>query len=136
SALMPALELAQRELGWLPNEALVEVGELLGVPSVEVLSVASFYTMYQRRPVGKYLLQVCGNVSCALLGAKEVLAAIERKLGIAVGETTADGLFTLLEVECLGACGSGPVMQVNDRYCENLTPEKVEQLLEELAAQG
>jgi len=136
SALMPALDIVQREQGWLSEEALVEVGELLDLPPTEVLSVASFYTMYNRRPVGKYLVQVCTNLSCSLLGAERLLDYIGRRLGIEVGETTPDGLFTLVEVECLGSCGTAPVMQINDRYYEELTEEKVDQILDELAGEG
>jgi len=133
SALMPALSIVQRELGWLPEEALAEVAELLDLTPAEVLSVASFYTMYNRRPVGKHLIQVCTNISCSLLGAERLVDHIQRKLGIGVGETTSDGLFTLMEVECLGSCGTAPVMQINDRYYEQLTEEKVDQILDELA---
>ncbi|MGQ9458063.1 MAG: NADH-quinone oxidoreductase subunit NuoE [Anaerolineae bacterium] len=136
SALMPALHIVQEELGWLPEEAMVQVANLLGLTPAEVLSVASFYTMYNRRPVGKYLVQVCTNVSCSLLGAEHLLEHISRKLGIGVGETTPDGLFTLVEVECLGSCGTAPVMQVNERYYERLTVEKVDEILDTLAAQG
>lgn len=136
SALMPALHIVQGELGWLPREALVQVADLLGLTPAEVLSVASFYTMYNRRPVGKYLIQVCTNVSCSLLGAEHLLEHISRKLGIGVGETTPDGLFTLVEVECLGSCGTAPVMQVNERYYEQLTAAKVDEILDGLARQG
>lgn len=136
SALMPALRIVQEELGWLPGEAVVQVANLLGLTPAEVLSVASFYTMYNRRPVGKYLVQVCTNVSCSLLGAEHLLEHISRKLGIGVGETTPDGLFTLVEVECLGSCGTAPVMQVNERYYERLTAERVDEILDTLAAQG
>jgi NADH-quinone oxidoreductase subunit E len=135
SALMPALHIVQGELGWLPEEALVQVAGLLELTPAEVLSVASFYTMYNRRPVGKYLIQVCTNVSCSLLGAEHLLEHISRKLGIGVGETTPDGLFTLVEVECLGSCGTAPVMQVNERYYEQLTAAKVDAILDELARQ-
>lgn len=136
SALMPALHIVQEELGWLPREALVQVADLLDLTPAEVLSVASFYTMYNRRPVGKYLIQVCTNVSCSLLGAEHLLEHISRKLGIGVGETTPDGLFTLVEVECLGSCGTAPVMQVNERYYEQLTAARVDEILDGLARQG
>jgi NADH:ubiquinone oxidoreductase subunit E len=94
-----------------------------------VASVASFYTMLNREPVGRHLIQVCTNISCSLLGAEHLLEYISRKLGIQPGETTPDGEFTLLEVECLGSCGTAPMMQVNDRYYENLTEEKADQIL-------
>ncbi len=134
SALLPALHLAQREHdGWLSDEVMAEVAELMALPPAEVRSVASFYTMFNRRPVGKYLVQVCTNISCSLLGAAHIVEHLKGKLGIEVGETTADGLFTLLEVECLGSCGTAPMMQVNDTYYENLTAERVDEILTELA---
>ncbi len=132
SALLPALALAQKEHGWLSPEVLEEVAEVMGLLPAQVGSVASFYTMFNRRPVGKYLVQVCTNVACSLLGAEHIVEHLKRQLGINVGETTPDGLFTLLEVECLGSCGTAPVMQINDKYYENLTAEKVNQILAEL----
>ncbi|GAB4401672.1 MAG: NADH-quinone oxidoreductase subunit NuoE [Anaerolineales bacterium] len=132
SALLPALALAQKEHGWLSPEVLEEVAEVMGLSPAQVGSVASFYTMFNRRPVGKYLVQVCTNVACSLLGAEHIVEHLKRQLGINVGETTPDGLFTLLEVECLGSCGTAPVMQVNDTYYENLTAEKIDQILAEL----
>ena len=134
SALLPALHLARREHdGWLSDEVMAEVAEVMGLPSAEVRSVVSFYTLFNRQPVGRYLVQVCTNISCSLLGADRIVNHLERKLGIGVGETTPDGLFTLLEVECLGSCGTAPAMQVNDTYYENLTVERVDQILSELA---
>ncbi|UCC63967.1 MAG: NADH-quinone oxidoreductase subunit NuoE [Anaerolineae bacterium] len=134
SALLPALHLAQREHdGWLSEEVMAEVAEVMGLPSAEVRSVVSFYTLFNRQPVGRYLVQVCTNISCSLLGAEHIVNHLERKLGIGVGETTPDGLFTLLKVECLGSCGTAPMMQVNDTYYENLTVERVDQILSELA---
>ena len=134
SALLPVLHLAQREHdGWLSEEVMAEVAEVMGLPSAEVRSVVSFYTLFNRQPVGRYLVQVCTNISCSLLGAEHIVNHLERKLGIGVGETTPDGLFTLLEVECLGSCGTAPMMQVNDTYYENLTVERVDQILSELA---
>jgi NADH-quinone oxidoreductase subunit E len=133
SALLPVLHLAQREHGgWLSDEVMAEVAQLMGLPPAEVRSVASFYTMFNRKPVGKYLVQVCTNIACSLLGAEHVVEHLKRKLGIEVGETTPDGLFTLLEVECLGSCGTAPMMQVNDTYYENLTVERVDEILAEL----
>ncbi len=132
SALLPVLALAQKEHGWLSPEVLEEVAEVMGLSPAQVGSVASFYTMFNRRPVGKYLVQVCTNVACSLLGAEHIVEHLKRQLGINVGETTPDGLFTLLEVECLGSCGTAPVMQVNDTYYENLTAEKIDQILAEL----
>jgi len=133
SALLPALHLAQREHdGWLSDEVLAEVAQVMGLPSAEVRSVASFYTMFNRRPVGKHLVQVCTNLSCSLLGADHIVEHLKRKLGIEVGETTPDGLFTLLEVECLGSCDTAPMMQINDTYYEDLTVERVDEILSEL----
>ncbi len=134
SALLPALYLAQRDFGgWLPDEAFDQVAAVMGLPVTAVAAVASFYTMFHRKPVGQYVIQVCTNISCSLLGAEHLLAHIGRNLGIGPGETTQDGRFTLLEVECLGSCGTAPMMQVNDRTYENLTVEKVEQILTRLA---
>ena len=134
SALLPVLHLAQREHdGWLSEEVMAEVAEVMGLPSAEVRSAVSFYTLFNCQPVGRYLVQVCTNISCSLLGAEHIVNHLERKLGIGVGETTPDGLFTLLEVECLGSCGTAPMMQVNDMYYENLTVERVDQILSELA---
>ena len=135
SALLPALALAPKEAGWLSPEALEEVADVMGLSPAHVGSVASFYTMFNRRPVGKYLVQVCTNISCSLLGAEHIVEHLKRRLGIEVGQTTTDGMFTLLEVECLGSCGTAPMMQVNDVYYENLTEERVDQILEELRRQ-
>jgi NADH-quinone oxidoreductase subunit E len=135
SALLGALALAQREVGWLSPDAMVEVGEVMGLTPAQVGSVASFYTMFNRQRVGRHLVQVCTNISCSLLGAESLLDHIKEKLHINVGETTPDGAFTLLTVECLGSCGTAPVMQVDDTYYEQLTPEKVDQILEGLGRQ-
>ncbi|MGQ9626910.1 MAG: NADH-quinone oxidoreductase subunit NuoE [Anaerolineae bacterium] len=129
SALLPALEIAQKENGWLSPEVMEEVAEVMNLPPVEVGAVASFYTMLHRRPVGKYLIQLCTNVTCSVLGAEEILEHLKEKLGIEVGQTTPDGKFTLLTVECLGSCGTAPAMQINDKYYENLTIEKVDEIL-------
>ena len=130
SALLPALFLAQRDYdGWLPEEAIDEVAEAMELPPTLVSSVASFYTMYNQDRVGRYLIQVCTNITCSLLGAEYLVAYMGRKLGIKPGETTSDGRFTLMEVECLGSCGTAPMMQVGDTYFENLTEEKVDQIL-------
>jgi len=130
SALLPALYLAQQDYGgWLPEQAFDEVAEVMGLPPTQVASVATFYTMLNKKPVGRHLIQACTNISCSLLGAEHLLSYISRKLGVAVGETTGDGKFTLLEVECLGSCGTAPMMQVDDAYHENLTEEKIDQIL-------
>ncbi|KAJ1362429.1 hypothetical protein KIN20_021967 [Parelaphostrongylus tenuis] len=108
AALIPALDLAQRQHGWLPISAMHEVARILEVPRMRAYEVATFYTMFNRQPVGKYFLQVCATTPCMLRGAETITATIEKNLGIHVGETTKDGLFTLAEVECLGACANAP----------------------------
>jgi len=133
SALLRALYLAQQDYGgWLPEQAFDEVAAVMELPTALVASVASFYTMLNRKPVGRHLIQVCTNISCSLLGAEHLLAYISGKLGIKSGETTPDSRFTLLEVECLGSCSTAPMMQVGDIYYENLTEEKVDQILVDL----
>ena len=134
SALMPALSIAQKENGWLSPEAMSEVAEFLDVPPVEAAAVASFYTMYRLKPTGTYLIQICTNISCSLLGAEHLVEYISRKLGIKEGEITHDGKFTWIPVQCLGSCGTAPMMQINDDYYENLTEEKIDQILSELAS--
>jgi NADH-quinone oxidoreductase subunit E len=133
SALLTALHAAQREHGWLSPEVMRDVAEVMDLPPTEVASVASFYTMFNRQPVGENLIQVCTNISCSLLGAEHIVEYLKDKLGIDVGETTPDNKFTLTIVECLGSCGTAPMMQVNDTYYESLTEEKIDQILEELA---
>ena len=135
SALLPALALAQKERGWLSPEALEEVAEVMGLAPAQVGSVASFYTMYNCSPVGKHLVQVCTNIACSLLGAEHIVEHLKRRLGVEVGGTTPDGQFTLVEVQCLGSCGTAPMMQVNDVFYENLTEERVDQILAELRRQ-
>lgn len=133
SAMLPALWIAQREYGgYLPPEAIAEVAYRLGRSYAEVEGVATFYTMYNKLPVGKYMLEVCTNLSCMLCGGYRILEYLQQKLGIQLGETTPDGLFTLTEVECLNNCGDAPVMQVGDIYYRQLTPEKIDQILEQL----
>ena len=136
SALLPALYLAQRDYGgWLPEPAFDAVAEVMDLPPSLVSSVASFYTMFHREPVGRHLIQVCTNISCSLLGAEHLLEHIGHKLEIEPGGTTPDGSITLVEVECLGSCGTAPMMQVDDQYYENLTEEKVDQILLTLRSQ-
>lgn len=130
--LLPALHAAQDELGWLSPETMEEVGELLGIHAAQVKEVASFYTMYNLKPVGKYHLKICTNVACCLRGAYEVVEHCEKKLGISVGQTTADKKFTLHEEECLGACGTAPAMMLNNDYVENLDIRKMDELLGKL----
>ena len=131
SALLPALRLVQREYGWLPESAFDEVAAILDLPPTYVASVASFYTMFHQEPVGRHVIWVCTNISCSLLGAEHLLDYLSRKLGIAVGETTPDGRWTLLEAECLGACGGAPVMQVDEAYYEHLTEAEIDRILDE-----
>jgi NADH-quinone oxidoreductase E subunit len=133
SALLSALYLAQQDYGgWLPEAAYDEVATIMGLPPTFVASVASFYTLLNQKPVGRHLIQVCTNISCSLLGAENLLDTIGRKLGIRPGETTRDGKFTLLEVECLGSCGTAPMMQVGERTYENLTLDKIDRILASL----
>lgn len=133
SAMLPALWIAQREYGGrLTPEAIAEVAYRLKRPYAEVEGVATFYTMYNKTPVGKYMLEVCTNLTCMLCGGYRILEYLQNKLGIQLGETTPDGMFTLTEVECLNNCGDAPVMQVGDIYCRRLTFEKIDALLEAL----
>jgi NADH-quinone oxidoreductase E subunit len=132
AAIMPVLWLAQKEFGWLSAEVQQYVADLMGFPLAWVSGLASFYTMYYKKPVGRHHLQICTNVSCMLRGSDAIVRAIEDRLGITLGETTADGKFTLDEVECLASCGTAPMMQVNDDYLENLTPESTLEILERL----
>ena len=134
--LLPALHAAQDEFGWLPGEVLAEVGAYIGIHPAQVLEVASFYTMYNLKPVGKYHLKICTNVACALRGAEEVMRHCEKKLGIRCGETTRDRRFTLMEEECLGACGTAPAMMLNNDYVENLTPESMDRVLDRLSKES
>jgi NADH-quinone oxidoreductase subunit E len=134
SAVMPLLDLAQRQNGnWLPRAAMDYVADLLEMPRMRVYEVATFYTMYNRNPVGRHFVQVCTTTPCMLRGADEVLHACERKLGVSAGETTPDGQFTLIEVECLGACVNAPMMQVNDDFYEDLDAASTERVLDALA---
>jgi NADH-quinone oxidoreductase E subunit len=132
SAVLPVLWIAQREWGWLSPAALKLVAATVELPEPEVFGIATFYTMFNLKPVGRHHLQVCMTLSCSLMGADRLLRHLERKLGIGHGETTADGRFTLRRVECLAACGMGPCMQVNLDYHENLDEAKADALLEKL----
>jgi NADH-quinone oxidoreductase E subunit len=132
AATIPALWVAQRQFGWLSAETIAEVASILGLPDHHVLGVATFYTMFNKQPVGKYHIQVCTNVSCQLLGSVKISEYICNQLKIRPGETTADGRFTFSEVECLGSCGTAPVMQVNDIYYERVTQDTIDALLREM----
>ncbi len=130
--LLPALHAAQDELGWLSGEVMDEVAGFIGIHPAQVRDVAAFYTMYNLKPVGKHHLKICTNVACLLRGAEKIVEVCENKLGIKCGETTKDMKFTLAEEECLGACGTAPVMMLNNDYHESLSPVKIEKLLDEL----
>lgn len=131
SACIPLLDLAQRQVGnFLPLSAMKKVAKILDMPEVKVFEVAAFYTMFNREPRGKYFIQLCGTTPCMVCGSEDIKAAIEGHLGIHDGETTPDGLFTLLEVECLGACVNAPMIQLNDDFYECLTPETTVEILE------
>ncbi|XP_017577956.1 NADH dehydrogenase [ubiquinone] flavoprotein 2, mitochondrial [Pygocentrus nattereri] len=134
AATIPVLDLAQRQHGWLPISAMNKVAEILEIPPMRVYEVATFYTMFNRQPMGKYHVQVCTTTPCMLCDSDSILQAIQNKLGIKVGETTPDKLFTLAEVECLGACVNAPMVQINDNYYEDLKPSDIEHILDELKA--
>ncbi|XP_035775188.1 NADH dehydrogenase [ubiquinone] flavoprotein 2, mitochondrial-like [Anopheles albimanus] len=131
-AMIPLLDLAQRQHGWLPISAMHKVADILGLPHMRVYEVATFYTMFMRKPTGKYHIQVCTTTPCWLCGSDEVLAACKNHLGIGVGETTKDGMFTISEVECLGACVNAPMLAVNDDYYEDLSVADTEEILNSL----
>jgi NADH-quinone oxidoreductase subunit E len=132
SAIIPVLHLAQREFGgWLSTETMDYVASLLKLKPIEVYEVATFYSMYNLKPVGKYMFEVCQTGPCMLNGSDDIIKYIYDRLGIKPGETTADGMFTLKTVECLGACGYAPMMQLGDNYREHLTKEKVDAIIEE-----
>lgn len=132
AAMLPVLYLAQKEFGHLGAEAIEYIAKLMEQSPARVHGVVSFYTMYNVKPIGRHHIQVCRTLSCALGGAERITGFIKKKLGIEVGQTTADGRFTLSEVECLASCGTAPMMQINDGYYENLTEEKVAAILDEL----
>jgi NADH dehydrogenase (ubiquinone) flavoprotein 2 len=144
SACMPLLDLAQRQVadegavanppygGWISCAAMDEIARILEMPPVKVYEVATFYSMYNLAPVGKYLVQMCTTTPCWLCGSAKVVEACEKNLGIHAGQSTPDGMFTMMEVECLGACANAPMVQINDGYYEDLTPESMTSILESL----
>ena len=134
AAVIPVLDLAQRQHGWLPISAMNKVAELLGMSRMRVYEVSTFYTMFNREPVGKYHIQVCTTTPCMLCNANGIVNVIKKKLNIEMGQTTSDGLFTLNEVECLGACVNAPMVQINDDYYEDLEESDMEKMLDELKA--
>lgn len=145
SAVMPLLDLAQRQVGedgatakppyggWIPRAAMDEIARILSMPNIKVYEVATFYSMYNLAPVGKYLVQVCATSPCWLCGSDKIRKACEDHMGVHAGETTKDGMFTLVEVECLGACVNAPMAQINDDFYEDLTPERTKEILVALA---
>ncbi len=137
SALLPILHIAQAENeGWLSSSTMDRVAEIMNIKPIEVYEVASFYSMYNLKPVGKCVLEVCRTVPCWLNGADDLVAYLERKLNIKTGETTKDGMFTIKTVECLGSCGTAPMLQCGAEYHENLTNEKADALIEKLKAEN
>jgi NADH-quinone oxidoreductase E subunit len=134
SAVMPLLWLAQYQEGWVSRAAMDVIAGMLEMAPIRVYEVATFYTMYNLKPVGKHLIQVCRTTPCWLRGSDGITEACKKKLGIGLKETTKDGKFTLMEVECLGACVNAPMVQINDDFYEDLTPESIGKVLDELAA--
>jgi len=134
AAVIPLLDLAQRQHGWLPISAMHKVAEILKMTRMRVYEVATFYTMFMRNPTGKYHLQVCTTTPCWLRDSDSIMSCIKKKLNMNVGETTKDGLFTLSEVECLGACVNAPMVQINDDYFEDLTAKDMNEILDDLKA--
>lgn len=132
SALIPSLLLVQRQTGWLPTSVLDAVADYLTIDKIHVYGVAAFYTMLHLKPTGRHVISVCTNVSCMLSGCSKIEHHLQKKLNIGFHETTADGKFTLEEVECLGACVGAPAVQIGERFYENVTPEKIDQILSEL----
>jgi len=132
SLVLPCLRRIQEDRGYVANSDIEELAAFLGVPQIQIEEVLSFYTQFRRKPIGRWHLQFCHNVSCSMNGAGNILAHVEQKLGIKPGQTTPDGRYTLSTVECLGSCGTAPMMMVNDGYHENLTFTKLDELLEGL----
>lgn len=136
AALLPALHMIQHEYGWIPPQAMIEIAELLGLKPSEVIDTASFYEEYWLKPKGQHLVQVCRSIACEFCGQKEITQACKDKLGIDVGETTDDGKFTLVELECLGSCGTAPAMLIDETLHENVTPDMVDRVLDQAAKGG
>jgi NADH-quinone oxidoreductase subunit E len=132
AAMLPTLWLAQEQHGWISPEVMEYVGGLLEVAPSKVYEVATFYTMFHKEPIGRYHFQVCRTLSCQLCGSEGITAQLKQRLGVGVGETSADGRFSLSEVECLGSCGTAPMLQLNDDYHENLDGEKLDRLISSL----
>ena len=136
SAILPALTIAYRQIGYLYEDLYIEIAETIGVSPNEVASAATFYTMFPKQKVGKYLIQVCTNISCGLMGAESLKEYLLKSLKVKEGEISEDGLFTVVSVECLGSCTTAPMMQVNQTFYENLNKEKVDKILDDLRKQG
>ncbi len=132
AALMPALWMVQKKYGWISNDAIKYIAKLLDLSEAHVEGVVSFYTMYFKKPMGKYHIQVCTNVSCMLLGGEEIFMHIKEKLNIENGEVTTDGKYSLEEVECMGACGGAPMIAINEDYFENVDNNKVDEIIDSL----
>ncbi len=136
SALLPLLNLAQREQGYVSEAAMKEIAKILDLTPPQVYETATFYTMLNLKPIGKFHIQICKSIMCGLVGSDDLIQWLQNRLGIRVGQTTGDGHFTLSAVECLGSCGTAPMMQINDDYYEQLTAEKVGRVLEDLRREG
>lgn len=134
SALIPLLHLAQEQDGWVTEEAMEHIAELIDCTPAEVIGTCSFYEMFKLKPVGRYLVNICTNISCQLLGAEELLHHAEERLGIRAGATTPDGMFTIEDVECIAACTEAPCLQINYRYFHRITPDELDQVLDDLRA--
>jgi NADH-quinone oxidoreductase subunit E len=134
SAIIPSLFRVQKEKGWVPPEAVPYLGKLMGLPEAHINEVLYFYTMFNKKPVGKLHVQVCTNISCAMNGGRELAETLCKTFNVKEGEVSADGKITVSRVECLGSCGTAPMMQVNDAYIENLTPESAIRKLKEMGA--
>ncbi len=134
SAVMPLLDMAQRQHGWIPRAAMDVIAGMLDMAPIRVYEVATFYSMYNLKPVGKYLIQVCRTTPCWLRGSDSLSGFLHKKLGVGFKEFTKDGMFSVMEVECLGACCNAPMVQINDDFYEDLTPELLGQVLDDLAA--
>lgn len=132
SAIMPALYIAQEELGWINDEAVRWVADRLSLPLAHVIQVATFYTMYYKKPVGRYHIQVCRTLSCMICGAKDLTAHIKQRLKVDAHGITDDGMWSFEEVECLGSCGTAPMIEINDVFFENLTPETLDALMDRI----
>ncbi|MGH7601081.1 MAG: NADH-quinone oxidoreductase subunit NuoE [bacterium] len=132
AALLPILHIVQEEKGYIPEEFEADIAEIVEVPVIKVHEVLSFYTLYNRLPVGKYHIQMCHTISCTLCGHRDILKHVQKKLGIEVGQTTPDGKFTLNVVECLAACETAPMMQINEKYYGNLSTQRIDEILARL----